>query len=49
MDFATESALEDHQLRSNLVGMVHYKSAQIIDTLGPAEVFIDLIVRHGPP
>ena len=29
--------------------MVHYKLAQIIDIFGPAEVFIDLIVRHGPP
>ena len=32
-----------------LVGMVHYKTAQMIDTFGPAEVFIDLIVPYGPP
>ena len=30
--------------------MVHYKPMQITrDALGLAEVFMDLIVRHGPP
>ena len=33
-----------------LMKVVHYKSIQItIDALGFAEVFIDFIVRHGPP
>ena len=33
-----------------LMKMVHYKPMQITrDALGLAEVFMDLIVRHGPP
>ena len=37
-------------IRSWLTKMVHYKPVQItINAPGLAEVFIDLVVRHGPP
>ena len=35
---------------NGLMKMIHYKLIQItIDALGLAEIFIDLIVQHGPP
>ena len=47
--------LERRQLRfgpycCQLIKMIHYKPVQItIDAPGLTEIFIDLIVRHGPP